>query len=292
MNAARKKELWEGRRFPSYQGEEPFVYLSYAGYELEEGLLTLRVLNEAGCRVRYDEELFVGRPWTSGICDAIEDCSVFFEVNRSGDDGFSLTKKLASSFASLLDKKTVTVYFRPSVTDDRPEMPSFFRSALSDPAYPDKCREALDAAGYFSAVREPRGEESRCDLAFSYYADRSGRDRRFGGLLPRHCNPRTHDSWGYRSACPLSDEQVYCAVRWTSEKFYLRERSADQDYKPRPGDRAFTDKIRQLDGKAPEELIREFSPESLRTPEPHPPFPAGYPYKDEFDYLGSDDDEL
>ena len=108
----RKKELLEKRAYPPYQGDEPYVYLSFAPWEVREGLLTRNILNEAGCHVSYDDKMLTGRPWTSGICDVIESCFVFFEIH-SPEFHFSLEKKLASEFANRLDKRKINAYLQP-----------------------------------------------------------------------------------------------------------------------------------------------------------------------------------
>lgn len=290
MNYDRRRGSWKDELPPSYHGDDPYIFLSFAPFEFEEGLRTLRILEQAGCRIAYDRDMLTGRPWTTEICDAIEGCSVFFEVNIE-NSGFSLTKKLAEEFASLLKKKRITVYLYPSIPEKKDNWDDFFDSSLSDPSYPDRCRKALTSVGYFSDAQAGRLQTSRHDLLLSYYSSREARERAFGGQLPRHCNLRTHETWGYRSACSLDDEDLYCAVRWTPERFYLEERDPGQDYKPRQRDKEFTEKIRKLNGEAPEELEKRFVSPYDWIPKPHRPFPSGYPYMDEFEYLSSDDDD-
>ncbi len=287
MRAIRESRLWEERCCQPYHGDEPYIFLSFDHYELREGLSTLRILNEAGCHVWYNENLLTGRPWTGEICDALEGCSVFFEVN-SEDNGFSLTKKLANAFAWEWEMKRVFVYLNSTVSQDKNSMPTFIHSSLTDPAYPDRCRLALESAGYFSCTREEREQTGHYDLILKYYQSKEDCDRAFGGLLPRHCNLRTHRSWGDGREYRLDDKDLYCAVRWGYKDFYLSKRSPDEDYKPRSYDREFDEMIRDLSGQVPWELEKRFAPESAFRPNLR--FPAGYPYKDEFDYLSSDDD--
>ena len=282
------KELWENRVCPSYQGTEPYIYLSFAPFDLEEGLAALSVLNGLGCRVRYDETMLTGRPWTSGICDAIEGCAVFFEVNAP-EYHFSLTKKLAHEFADRLRKETVIVSLHDSLPEEPSRYPTLINSSADDPSYPERCRLGLEDAGYFSA--DPKApSQDHYDLMLDYYRTFKDKERAFGGLLPQSLNLRTHESHGYLGHYPRRDEDVYAAVRYgKKERFYLRGRSSEKDYRPDRKDILFTEKIRDLNGDAPADLEREYCPDYDR-PRPHGPFPAGYPYKDEFEYLSSDDD--
>lgn len=280
--------IWENRACPSYTGTEPYIYLSFAPFDLKEGLAALSVLNGLGCRVRYDETMLTGRPWTSEICDAIEGCAVFFEVNAPKYH-FSLTKELAHEFANRLRKKTVIVFLHDSLPEEGSRYPTLIDSSPDDPSYPERCRLGLENAGYFSAVPEEPASD-KYDLMLAYYRTFKDKEDAFGGLLPQSLNLRTHESNGYLGYYPRSDKDVYGAVRYgKKERFYLRVRSSEKDYRPDRMDILFTEKIRDLNGDAPAELEREYHPVS-DMPKPHRPFPAGYPYKDEFEYLSSDDD--
>ncbi|MBR6090003.1 MAG: hypothetical protein IKP86_08725 [Anaerolineaceae bacterium] len=283
----RINELWEKRACPSYQGFEPYIFLSFAPCEIEEGIFTLSVLNRMGCRVWYDERMLTGRPWTGEICDAIGGCTVFFEVSGPGYH-VSLTKNLASEFASLLEKKIIYARLKAPEKNSSYSSPTFFYSSIDDPEYPDLCRKALEHTGYFSA--KPAGSEpEKYDLMLDYYKSFEDWKGAFGGRLPQHLNLRTHESHGYLGHYPRSDEDVYTAVRYgKKERFYLRRRGDEEDYKPNREDKLFMEKIRKLNGEEPDDLRRKYVREP-EIPKPHGPFPAGYPYMDEFEYLSSDD---
>ena len=77
-------------------------------------------------------------------------------------------------------------------------------------------------------------------------------------------------------------------MRWTKERFYLISRSDEPDYRPNREDRQFAAIIGRLKGDAPAELEKRYVREP-DIPKPGRPFPAGYPYKDEFEYLSPDD---
>lgn len=283
------EELWEKRACSSYQGDEPYIFLSFAPFDLWEGLTVLSILNGLGCRVRYDENMLTGRPWTGEICDAIRDCSVFFEV--SGPEyHFSLTKTLAHEFMRRLDKKDIIVRLHERIPEEQSGNPTLIYSSLADPSLPERCREGLEDTGYFSAGPEDPSPE-KYDLMLDYYKSGKDWERAFGGLLPQSLNLRTHESHGYLGHYPRSDEDVYTAVRYgNKERFYLSRRSDAEDYKPDKSDKLFTEQIRSLNGNDPEELERKYRTYS-DIPKPWGPFPAGYPYKDEFEYLSSDDED-
>ena len=123
-----------------------------------------------------------------------------------------------------------------------------------------------------------------------YYRTIKDWEEKFGGHLPQSLNLRTHESHGYLGHYPRSDEDVYAAVRYgKKEQFYLCSRSNEEDYRPGRKDVEFTERVRDLNGAATQELKQEYDSKS-GIPKPGGPFPAGYPYKDEFEYLSSDDD--
>lgn len=282
----KNNELWTQKPAQSYQENEPYIYLSFTPWEIKEGLAVLSILNDAGCLVRYDEKMLTGRPWTGEICDAIEGCAVFFEINAP-EYHFSLTKKLASEFAGLLEKKKIYAHLKAPESDDRYCSPTFFYCSPDDPSFPALCRKALDHTGYFSAEPEDSFEKKH-DLMMDYYETIEDSNRAFGGLLPQSLNLRTHESHGYLGHSPRSDEDVFAAVRYgRKERYYLCGRSSEEDYQPKREDNLFMERIRKQDGLDPD-LERKYITEA-KTPEPRRPFPPDYPYMDEFEYLSSDD---
>lgn len=284
-----QERLWEKRACPSYQGAEPYIYLSFAPFDLEEGLAVLSVLDRLGCRVRYDEKILTSRPWTGEICDAIEGCTVFFEVNAPKYH-FSLTKNLAYEFAGRLKKEKVIVRLHERIPEKQSGYPTLIYTSLADPAFSERCRLGLEQAGYFSAgPQDP--SPGKYDLMMSYYKTLKDWEEAFGGLRPQSLNLRTHESHGYLGHTARSDEDVFAAVYYGKrQNYYLTARSGTEDYKPKRADKLFTEQVRTLNGDVPSELERKYIPASDR-PKPWGSFPAGYPYKDEFEYLGSDDED-
>ena len=288
MRDYQRKALWEKREFPPCDRSEPYVYLNFSPFDLKEGLAALSILNGLGCRVWYDEKMLSGRPWTSGICDAIESCSAFFEVYAL-KYRFSLTKELAHEFANRLEIPRISVFLHDKMPEEESKYPKLIYTTPDDPSYPERCRLGLEAAGYFSA--EPQDPSAdKYDLMMDYYRTFKDYENAFGGRLPQSLNLRTHESHGYLGHYERSDEDVYAAVRYgVHTRYFLRRRSSMEDYRPKRKDILFTESILELNGDATAELEREFEKRS-DVPKPGRPFPSGYPYKDEFEYLSSDED--
>ncbi len=282
----KNSEILKSKASHACPGNEPYIYLNFSRYEMEDGLSVLDALNSIGCRVRYDENMQSGRFWTGDICDAIEGCTVFFEVIPP-EYHFSPTKILASEFAGLLQKKKIFAHLCTPESHDTYSTPAFFYSPLNAPSFPDLCHKALDHTGYFTAGQE-RATIGRYDLMLDYYQTAEDMDRAFGGLLPQSLNLRTHESHGYLGHSLRNDEDVFAAVRYgRKERYYISERSAAEDYKPDRRDKQFTEKIPDLNGKGQDPERKTVS--GAKDPKPGRPFPPDHPYKDEFEYLSSDE---
>ena len=265
---------------------ERYIFLSCSAYEPEERAAVSRVLRELGCDIRCDEQTGGKvRSWRSEVLDMIEGCSLFFVVCHE-DRPDTVPQKLASEFASALKKPKVFVYLYDQVPPYKPDDPGFFDSSLNDPDLPEKCRLGLEAKGFFSDRVVPMPEK-HYDLGMTYYRDRADR-LSMTRVTKRECNTRTHEAWGFPVYRLLTDEEVYCAVRWTHERYYLISRSEEPDYRPTRDDRQFASVIGRLKGDAPAELEKRYV-RGPDIPKPGRPFPADYPYKDEFEYLSPED---
>ena len=251
--------------------EERYIFLSCSEYEPEEQIAVARVLRGLGCDVRCDE-LKSGktRPWRSEVLDMIEDCSLFFGVYHN-DRPDTVPQMLASAFAEELKKPHVTVYLHDQVPPYKPDNPTFFASSLNDLYFSEKCRLGIEARGFFSGQTIPM-PDTHYDLAMIYYRDRSDR-LSMTRVMKRECNTRTHEAWGFPIYRPLTDEEIYCAVRWTNDRYYLISRSEDPDYRPNREDRQFASVIDKLKGDAPAALERQYVHEP-DYPKPGRPFPA------------------
>ena len=62
------------RFFKPYEGNRPYLFISYAHKQSEEVVSTIRILYEKGWRLWYDEGIPAGRatglPTSPGICRA------------------------------------------------------------------------------------------------------------------------------------------------------------------------------------------------------------------------------
>ena len=63
--------------YPAYQGDEPYIFVSYAHADSEKVFAEIIKLNKAGYHVWYDEGIAPGNEWTDEIADALAGCALF-----------------------------------------------------------------------------------------------------------------------------------------------------------------------------------------------------------------------
>ena len=69
--------LFEDRNLAPYQGNEPYIFLSYSHRDAEPAAEVIRHMNGSGFRIWYDEGLVPGKEWDENIARAIMSCSYF-----------------------------------------------------------------------------------------------------------------------------------------------------------------------------------------------------------------------
>lgn len=66
--------LFEDRSLAPYQGEEPYLFLSYSHRNADAAAEAIRWLKAAGFRIWYDEGVIPATEWDENIARAIENC--------------------------------------------------------------------------------------------------------------------------------------------------------------------------------------------------------------------------
>ena len=73
------------RFFKPYEGNRPYLFISYAHKQSEEVVSTIRILHEKGWRLWYDEGIPAGSDWPANIARHMQGCAgvIFFESARA-----------------------------------------------------------------------------------------------------------------------------------------------------------------------------------------------------------------
>ena len=62
---------------PAYQGDEPYIFVSYAHKDHDRVFTEIKRFNDDGYHVWYDEGITPGNEWTDEIASALSKCSLF-----------------------------------------------------------------------------------------------------------------------------------------------------------------------------------------------------------------------
>jgi len=65
------------RPFPAYQGDEPYIFVSYAHDDAELVYPEISRLKNRGFNIWYDEGIRPGSTWRDEVALALTQCSVF-----------------------------------------------------------------------------------------------------------------------------------------------------------------------------------------------------------------------
>ena len=63
--------------YPAYRGKDKYIFVSYAHIDHDLVFEQIKLFNEAGFNVWYDEGIAPGNEWTKEIANALQNCSLF-----------------------------------------------------------------------------------------------------------------------------------------------------------------------------------------------------------------------
>ena len=66
-----------GQPFKPYEGNDPYIFISYARKDEARVLPILETLDRAGYRIWYDAGIHAGSLWTEVLIERVEECAVF-----------------------------------------------------------------------------------------------------------------------------------------------------------------------------------------------------------------------
>ena len=61
--------------FPAYQGDEPYVFVSYSHEDEAVVFKEIRLLQDHGVNVWYDDGIAAGLEWSDALAQAIKGCA-------------------------------------------------------------------------------------------------------------------------------------------------------------------------------------------------------------------------
>lgn len=134
--------------FEAYQGDEPYLFISYAHKDSAEVFREISALNEAGYRIWYDEGIEASTEWPEEIANAVLGCSLFL-VFVSPRSTSSVNCRNEINLALNEDKPFLAVHLEESVLPPglrlrMGDLQAILRYKLPKDRYDKKLYDALD----------------------------------------------------------------------------------------------------------------------------------------------------
>lgn len=136
------------RPFPTYQGDEPYVFVSYSHDDEKEVFGEIRWLKDQGINVYYDVGIRPGKEWSDELAHAIKGCSQFlYFVTPKAVESENCRREL--NFALAENRRVLAVHLRQTDVPDGIRLnldnrQALFKYALSNESYRSALLTTLD----------------------------------------------------------------------------------------------------------------------------------------------------
>ena len=137
--------------FPSYQGDEPYIFVCYSHEDASVVYPEIERLRDRGFNIWYDEGITAGEEWTAELAQRVREADhlLFFMTSRSVASKHCRNEVL---FAQTHDRRLVLVHLEDVVLPDSLALSlgstqAIVRHSLPAPAFHEKLEHALRPAG-------------------------------------------------------------------------------------------------------------------------------------------------
>ncbi|MBR1457421.1 MAG: toll/interleukin-1 receptor domain-containing protein [Oscillospiraceae bacterium] len=142
--------VFEDRRLAPYEGEKPYVFLSYSHENANDAAEIIRRLKEKGCRIWYDEGITPGVEWEENVATHLKNSSFFLAlISKAYMQSANCKDELA--YARKNEKPTLLVYLEETELSDGLDMRAGRLRALYKFSYEDE-------TAFYEKLVEPMDE--------------------------------------------------------------------------------------------------------------------------------------
>ena len=136
--------------FRSYDGDDPFIFVSYSHQDDEQVFAELSRIRDQGFNVWFDEGISPGESWRGELANAISNCDLFL-IFITPNSAASPNCQREVNFAQTRDRAVLAVHLTETTLSDELEFNLSDRQAilkhqLDDSSYLDKLWSALGSA--------------------------------------------------------------------------------------------------------------------------------------------------
>lgn len=168
--------------FEAYQGDDPYVFISYAHKDAEKIYPLIRWLDSEGYRIWYDEGIDPGNEWPDEIANALDHCT-YFIVFISPNAVVSKNVRNEINYAINDDKPFLAIHI------DETELPGGLKLRISDiqavmkyrmhdrlfqrkiqKTLPDLLKKRSEPFNDKDSAIKDKGYENKADEIYPWYA--------------------------------------------------------------------------------------------------------------------------
>lgn len=142
--------------FEAYQGEDPYIFVSYAHKDKDVVYDEIKKLNKEGYRIWYDEGIQPANEWPEEIAVAINKCSTFL-VFISPQSVESKNVRNEINYALRKNKKFIAIYIKettlqPGLELQMGSIQAIMKFQMPDDHYYSKLIKNLTPSTYQSTL--------------------------------------------------------------------------------------------------------------------------------------------
>ena len=137
------------RPFPAYQGDEPYIFVSYSHEDSDVVLPGIQQLRDQGFNIWYDEGISPGASWREELAESILGCDLFIIlISPRSADSDNCLKEL--NYALEHDRPVLAIHQEPTQLSPGLELAlndrqAIFRYDLTEEEYRDKVLSGVKA---------------------------------------------------------------------------------------------------------------------------------------------------
>lgn len=138
--------------FHAYEGNEPYIFVSYAHADADLVFPELKRLHDAGLNIWYDQGIAPGNEWTEEIGNALEGCSLFI-VFISKNSANSINVRNEINYALHDNKRFLSIYLEETELPSglklsMGSLQSILKYGMDESEYIFRCNKALRQNGF------------------------------------------------------------------------------------------------------------------------------------------------
>lgn len=147
-----KMSFVEEAPFHAYEGDEPYIFASYAHADAHMVFPELKRLNDLGLNIWYDQGIAPGNEWTEEIGEALDGCSLFIVfISRTSAESINVRNEI--NYALHEKKHFLAIYLEetelpPGLKLGMGSLQAILKYSMDESEYHFRCEKAFRQNGF------------------------------------------------------------------------------------------------------------------------------------------------